>query len=276
MRAYPGLGNADQIARREAWEEIGLPVDDAKIPRPFHFEHLCYLPHHLAKTELVVRPCVALLHPGDPSSPSPSPSPSPLSNGPTAEESLIPRLDAKEVAAVFSAPFHNFLRATDEEDLQRKPLPKGRWYEGSWTNWHDESWRAHYFYVPVNNQRVAKPKVREGGLAAIAELAEEEAEEVGRYKVWGMTARILVDAATVAYGEKPEFEHNAHFGDEKIIEALHKMGRLTPQKTRGCRVDRGGLEKSQRGQQNVSGNSPQMARCGWMLDAGCWVPDARC
>jgi hypothetical protein len=27
-----------------------------------------------------------------------------------------------------------------------------------------------------------------------------------RYKVWGMTARILVDAARLAYGEEPEFE----------------------------------------------------------------------
>ena len=27
-----------------------------------------------------------------------------------------------------------------------------------------------------------------------------------RYKVWGMTARILVDAARVAYGEEPDFE----------------------------------------------------------------------
>jgi coenzyme A diphosphatase NUDT7 len=30
-----------------------------------------------------------------------------------------------------------------------------------------------------------------------------------RYKVWGMTARILVDAARVAYGEEPSFEVSA-------------------------------------------------------------------
>jgi peroxisomal coenzyme A diphosphatase NUDT7 len=27
-----------------------------------------------------------------------------------------------------------------------------------------------------------------------------------RYKVWGMTARMLVDAARLAYGEEPDFE----------------------------------------------------------------------
>ncbi len=66
----------------------------------------------------------------------------------------------------------------------------------------------HNFFVPINNQKVTKPKVREGGQAAIAEELdrEEENEWMMRYKVWGMTARILVDAARLAYGEEPEFE----------------------------------------------------------------------
>lgn len=225
----------DQIARREAWEEIGLPMDDAKIPAPFRIEPLCYLPFNLAKTEIVVRPCVALLH-------SSSPDPS----APTADESLIPRLDAKEVAAVFSAPFHNFLRAADEVippppgGKEAKPLPPGEWYEGSDASWHDESWRVHYFHVPVHDQRVAKPKVREGGLSSLAELPseEEEAASAGRYLVWGMTARILVDAARVAYAEEPEFEHNAHFGDEKVIEGLEKMGRLQEKRMPGAELTR--------------------------------------
>ena len=65
----------------------------------------------------------------------------------------------------------------------------------------------HNFYVPINNQNVTKPKVREGGQAAIAEqLDEAEDDGMMRYKVWGMTARMLVDAARLAYGEEPEFE----------------------------------------------------------------------
>lgn len=227
----------DQIARREAWEEIGLPLDDTKLPAPFRIEHLCYLPMSLARTELVVRPCVALLHTNEP--PVPTGSVSATASSPTVEESLIPRLDAKEVAAVFSAPFHNFLRMTDEPPQPGgRELPPGNWYEGSWTTWHDSQWRMHFFYVPVTNQRVVKPKVREGGLAALSENeGEDEAAtpepEAVRYKVWGMTARILVDAATVAYGEKPEFEHNRHFGDEKIIEALAQMGRMGEKKRQG-------------------------------------------
>lgn len=121
---------------------------------------------------------------------------------------MIPRLDPKEVAAVFSAPFHNFLRAEDEVILGHNlPGKPSDWYDGAWTDWHEGKWRMHNFYVPINDQNVSKPKVREGGQAAIAEQLDEE-EETGmmRYKVWGMTARMLVDAARVAYGEDPEFE----------------------------------------------------------------------
>ncbi|KAK3300048.1 uncharacterized protein B0H64DRAFT_448084 [Chaetomium fimeti] len=308
--ALPG-GKADtldespyQIARREAWEEIGLPLDDNKLPAPFRIEHLCYLPMNLARTELVVRPCVALLHTGDTAATT-NPTPTtttttkpPASPSPTVEESLIPRLDAKEVAAVFSAPFHNFLRETDEVPAPPpppatppttpapsastaaaataaataapaaapRPLPAGNWYEGSWTTWHDSQWRMHFFYVPVTDQTVVKPRVREGGLAALSE-GEGEGErggeegggknkdgdgdgdgdgagkkkvagggELERYKVWGMTARMLVDAATVAYAERPEFEHNRHFGDEGIIETLASIGRMGEKKRAGSVV----------------------------------------
>ncbi|KAK4461277.1 NUDIX hydrolase domain-like protein [Cladorrhinum samala] len=253
--ALPG-GKADskeetpyQIARREAWEEIGLPLDDNKIPPPFRIEHLCYLPMNLARTELVVRPCVALLHTTEPPVPvSAIETPNSL---PTADQSLIPHLNPKEVAAVFSAPFHNFLRSKDETP---PPVPEGNWYEGSWTEWHEEPWRMHFFYVPVTDQTVAKPKRRGEGLVALSEHREEadlenhkdEAEETGRYKVWGMTARILVDAATVAYGEEPEFEHNSHFGDERMIEGLDKIGRLGEKKRRGSTLSVEDLKKAAR------------------------------
>lgn len=105
----------------------------------------------------------------------------------------------------------------------------------------------HFFYVPVTNQRVTKPKIREGGLASLAEdhsPDEEPVEEEKRYKVWGMTARILVDAATIAYGEKPEFEHNSHFGDERIIEGLERLGRLGEKKRRGSTVTKEDVKKA--------------------------------
>ncbi|GAB0132849.1 hypothetical protein EsDP_00001273 [Epichloe bromicola] len=232
--ALPG-GKADginetpyQIARREAFEEIGLPMDDARLPKPFRIEPLCTLPPSLARNHLVVTPYAAFLHadrPGGGGGDSPSP---------LVEESLMPRLDAREVAAVFSAPFYNFLRA---EDLPPRPgveLPPGPWYEGEWVSWKDTPWRVHKFYVPVNNQRVGRPR-RASAKGNVGEAPEEEQgrqqqqqqqqqQQEGRFKVWGLTARMLVDAARIAYGEEPEMEHNEAYGDYDIILRAEEEG----------------------------------------------------
>ncbi|KAM0105811.1 8-oxo-dGTP diphosphatase, partial [Aspergillus fumigatus] len=196
--ALPG-GRADtleetafQTARREAREEIGLPDLKQSFPRPFSVEHLCEFPANLARTEVVVRPCVALLHSYDEET----------GENADPEVSLIPRLDAREVAAVFTAPFHNFLRMRDADDWGTKD--------------------------PTECRSVVKPRSSSRMQKQAAEELEEKENsgEVTRYRVFGMTARILVDVARVAYGEDPEFEHNSHFGDEAMIANLRKMGRL--------------------------------------------------
>lgn len=206
--AFPG-GKADsleetpfEIARREASEEIGLPLNDSKIPKPFRIEHLCQLPFHLAKTALAVRPCVAYLH---------SDSESPNGGEASVEESMMPRLDAKEVAAVFSAPFHNFLRQEDEvKEGVETPGERKNWYKGEWIGFHDTRWKMHNFHVPVGNQKVTKSK---GEQKETVESLEKVEEGTGRYKVWGMTARMLVDAAKLAYDEVPDFEVSGKMSD---------------------------------------------------------------
>ncbi|ROT36884.1 hypothetical protein SODALDRAFT_335099 [Sodiomyces alkalinus F11] len=288
--ALPG-GKADsvhetpyQIARREAWEEIGLPLD-ARLPKPFRIEPLCELPCNMAQTHLVVRPCVAFLHiDRDASSSSSSSSSAATTTTTTAaaaaaaaaasatqqnnkskssnddddddgggDMSIIPRLDAKEVAAVFTAPFHNFLLTTDEPrpERTRRPLPPGHWYDGRWLSFRDQAWRVHNFHVPVDGQKVSKPQQspqqeektspeeepqtrgENGTTAAQEELARklaEEEKETGRYKVWGMTAHILLDAARIAYDEEPEMEHNPHLGDERLIAEAEVEGLLFDKK----------------------------------------------
>lgn len=140
---------------------------------------------------------------------------------------MIPRLDAREVAAVFSAPFYNFLKTEDLPLVPEsgKELPEGHWYDGSWLSWKDQPWRVHNFYVPVNNQRVSKPAPRRNSAQGnLAEKLGEEQTREGRFKVWGMTARVLVDAARVAYSEEPEMEHNLDYGDAKIIGIANEHG----------------------------------------------------
>lgn len=202
-------------------------MDDAKLPRPFRIEPLCQLPCSLAKTELAVRPCVAFLH-------------ADADEGgvavPPADESMIPRLDAKEVAAVFSGPLHNFLRARDESPRPgAAPLPDGAWYDGRWSRFHDVDWRVHNFYVPVHDQRVTTSRIRAGGQAALADDLDDE--PVQRFLVWGLTGRMLVDTARVAYGEEPEFEHNTHYGDEDLLARLEAEGALPEKKRREVGLD---------------------------------------
>jgi hypothetical protein len=204
-------------------------------------------------TELGVRPCVAWLKTSNPSS--------------DIAKELLPKLDAREVAAVFTASFEQFLKQTDQEDAE------GEWYKGAWHSWYHEPWRMHMFHVPVTPKTVFKSSEK-GNMGLDAEtapcspmskapvlLADRAAQAYGttkpentqpestqptqrsvqhkdaldmpRYRVFGMTARILVDAARVAYGREPEFEHNSHFGDEDMIARLMKMGRLQPKKEKG-------------------------------------------
>lgn len=224
-------------ARREAFEEIGLPLNPRALPPTFTIHHLCELPLNLAKTSLGVRPCVAYLSTTHPTE--------------TADEVLLPRLSAPEVSAVFTAPLRGFLKKRGVESETGEAADGGEgdeeWYQGQWMSWHESSWRMHNFYVPIAGQKVVRPKPKMHTYSH--DRSEEEllrAEEAGlitRYRVWGMTARILVDAARIAYGEEPEFEHNAKLGDEDLIERLIKEGELAGERERGEEVSRHTLRR---------------------------------
>ena len=79
-----------------------------------------------------MRPCVALLHSFDEATGA----------NEDPEVSLIPKLDAQEVAAVFTAPFRNFLRMTDVESEDGGDSEE--WYQGAWTEWHQSNWRSKF------------------------------------------------------------------------------------------------------------------------------------
>lgn len=201
---------------------------------------------NMARTELGVRPCVAWLE-ADASAMTPRVSRNLKRRGigaggmPNVEEVLIPRLDAKEVAAVFTAPFEGFLKMVEDgpsssslsssgnggplyQNANASPSPNtsvdGEWYNGQWTSWHGHQWRMHNFYVPSSSQPVAWAEPPPTTMT------------MNRFRVFGMTARILVDAARVAFGREPAFEHNTHFGDEELIARLIREGKMG-EKTRG-------------------------------------------
>lgn len=73
---------------------------------------------------------------------------------------------------------------------------------------------------------------------------QEQAGQVQRHRVFGMTARIVVDAARVAYDLEPEFEHNSHFGDEEMISKLQRLGRLAATRKPSDELTRETMEKA--------------------------------
>lgn len=223
-------------ANDEAAKVEGKGKDGAKVG--FEVRHLTQMPTHLARTALGVRPCVAFLEPR-------STSGADRDGGVGTAAALIPRLDAKEVAEVFSAPLHDFLtthprfhpKAEDDGDARGS---RDRWYEGRWIHWHDTHFRMHSFHVPrtKENQILSKPVRSRSSSPHKAGTWSKDTTERERivgdghevqqthYTVFGMTARILVDCARVAYGSSPDFEHSEETGDEDLIGRLLDRGSL--------------------------------------------------
>jgi hypothetical protein len=168
--------NVWETARREAWEEIGLPEN---IPPPFTVEHLCRLRPHLSRHQLLVTPVVAYLSSTLPKTHDPS--------------KLVPSLDTKEVSSLFNLPFEQFLQTSGKEGAQ---------------------WIFHDFFATVT--ALVKPEALGAG---------EDPSPVPTKlftQIWGLTARILVDACIVGYGRMPEFKHTVDLWDDNKIEAMIK------------------------------------------------------
>jgi hypothetical protein len=148
-----------------------------------------------------VRPCIAYLHTGEEQG-----------SQSEVEDKLIPQLNAKEVAAIFSAPFQKFLSEGKGEEK--------KWYRGVWNRWNDSNWRMHNFYIP-KAQQVRGQDVKDDS-----------------YRVYGLTASILVNAARIAFAEQPGFPCQEEIGEEDMIRRLVTMGRLPEKKEKGSMLKR--------------------------------------
>ena len=105
---------------------------------------------------------------------------------------------------------------------------------------------VHQFFVRSANHAI-KPRstTNKAQNAAVDTLTQqEESGQVQHYRVFGMTARIIVDAARVAFAREPEFEHNSHFGDEEMIAKLRRLGRLSEERRPGDELTREMMERA--------------------------------
>ncbi|WVQ83165.1 hypothetical protein IAT38_005303 [Cryptococcus sp. DSM 104549] len=191
-------GDEDEegTARREAYEEIGLPIDHNKVRK------LCSLNQFLTGNSLVVTPVVLLI----------------------TDNTLTPLLNPDEVSYLFSMPLSAFLHSRPShipsfhygishrlsqvppsvfENYPPPPQPsvlndskyrldidkdrvggkEGRFYGWRDVGWGDGTVRFHRFLTG-----------REGA---------------GVKPVFGLTAIMLIHAATVGYDQQPDFVLNA-------------------------------------------------------------------
>ncbi|KAJ7749785.1 NUDIX hydrolase domain-like protein [Mycena maculata] len=147
----------EDTARREAYEEIGLPRDKSKVPL------LCVLEPFLASNGLIVTPVVVLI----------------------LDNTLRPILNTAEVASLFSHPLAAFLSSSPpfptESELDEVPYHTAKDHVSTAPDGTTRVSRAHRFLTG-----------REAG---------------GIKPVFGLTAAILIEAASIAHAPRlPDFE----------------------------------------------------------------------
>ncbi|KAG8763462.1 hypothetical protein FRC15_007991 [Serendipita sp. 397] len=181
----------EDTARREAFEEIGLPIDRRRVPL------LCILPPFLARSHLIVTPVVVLI----------------------TDPTLRPILNAPEVDTLFSHPLASFLH-----DRAPFPLPSSSPFlpdtalDDVATTASNTKPTVSTLQFPEQDEKYAGPppprinpkeyhtyhdmtwgptKVRIHSF-----LTGREAS--GMKPIAGLTASILLEVATIGYGRRPE------------------------------------------------------------------------
>ncbi|KAH9007185.1 NUDIX hydrolase domain-like protein [Lactarius hatsudake] len=182
--ALPG-GRVDDVdetiedtARREAFEEIGLPNDKTKLPL------LCVLDPFLAGSQVLVTPVVVLI----------------------LDNTLQPVLNAPEVETLFSHPLASFLSTTFPE----RAAPRGPFLEAEahaetaalelrYHTYSDVPWPW-----PWHSHNPSTP--RQASHRAVRMHRFLTGREAGGVKpIFGLTAAILIRTAAIAYGHPPDF-----------------------------------------------------------------------
>lgn len=196
----------EQVARREAEEEIGLPQDADVLHKQFgmRIDNLTtQMPCYLSRTFLSVKPMVCFLHNED-------------SNGDTPLDAtrFFGKLNSGETSSIFSVPLndlqcHLFLQVKDyiPEYMDRR--------EGV-GHWGGLRWPVKHYYYPVDNPHDV------AWLNAIEDTSScDELEEGAPCRdLWGLTASILFDLSTIANGTVC----NVSMGNEELLYGLHEFG----------------------------------------------------
>lgn len=165
-RFEPTDKDLEHTARREAYEETGLPIDPTKSVK------LCELPPFLSANELVVTPFVVFI----------------------TDHNIQPNLNPREVDSLFSLPLVSFLYHNPPRSLRRSlHLP---------LNPDPEALRhmPANEVSPISDWHTCRDIIWLGGNRIRRHTFWDE-----RNPVRGLTSDILILAARLAYGEEPQF-----------------------------------------------------------------------
>lgn len=191
-----------EVARRECFEEIGLPYDEELQKQGLKLEYLNMMPCYLSRTFLSVRPIVCFLHKND----RPS----------DQIKTLKLLLNPGETSSIFSIPLLDLIDKHNKKEYVNKSV---RSY-----HWGHLRWPIKHFYYPTQNSNEVT------WLEEIIDLSSDdedliddiEAHSEGKEikDLWGLTAQMLFDLAHIATGEV----NRNYIGNENLIYALTEFG----------------------------------------------------
>lgn len=190
-----------EIARRECFEEIGLPYDDELKRQGLKLDLLNLMPCYLSRTFLSVRPVVCFLHNHD----KPS----------DQIKSLKLLLNPGETSSIFSIPLLDLIDRGEKKEYLKKTIHTYHWGHLRWPI-------KHFYYPTVNDNEVT-------WLEDIVDLSSDddliddmEMHSDGKdiKDLWGLTAQILYDLANIATNDITQ----NYIGNENLLYALTEFG----------------------------------------------------
>lgn len=239
--AFPG-GKADNglespwmTARREAFEEIGLPLDHDLQKMGFQVEKLTMLPCFIARTILAVKPCVGILKNSN------------NSNSSTINQYFIDdkfvklKLNPGESSSLFSVPLHDFMdprvfkRVLSSHELDTSKRIEYLSKTSIALNWAGIKWFKRSLIFPKENQDFEAKWINE--IIDLSDISDSELQKDEHYReaknlsigpndrnVWGLTANILTEVANITYKGSDYWKNMLNIGEEELIWSLSNAG----------------------------------------------------
>lgn len=215
----------DMVARREAMEEIGLPLDPVVLQEQFNMKIdkvSSELPCYMSRTLLSVKPVVYFLYNKDNDGTKKYTTPLNVIN-------FFGKLNPGETSSIFSIPIndliHDKLRQQVMKTNNNELIPPEYLTKHSLTKkWGGLKWTVKHFHYPTDNHAdVAWLNQMEDLSASSSDGETIEAIKAVKYRdVWGLTAKMLTDVAMV--GNDIEFSEARSLGHEELIHGLRDLG----------------------------------------------------